>query len=56
MFKHNSDITGTRTKPDDTVDKQSSKTPLLFCINFRGDKTQAGTYSKIQIVNNKVLI
>ena len=56
MFKRNADITGTRPKPDDTTDKQSTKIHLLFRIRCRGDNTQAATNDKIQIANNKIRI
>ena len=54
MFKRNSDITDTRPKPDDIVDKQSTKIHLLFCISCRSDNTQAVTNDKMQMANNKI--
>ena len=54
MFKCNSDITDTRSKPGNTADKQSAKIHLLFCIHYRGNNTQATTNNKIQMENNKI--
>ena len=48
MLKRNSDITDTKSKPDCTAEKQSTKIHLLFCIRCRGDNTQAGTNDKIR--------
>ena len=48
MFKRNSDITDTRPKPDNSVDKQSTKIHLMFCICCRDDNTQATANDKIQ--------
>ena len=48
MLKRNSGITDTKSKPDGTAEKQSTKIHLLFCIRCRGDNTQAATNEKIQ--------
>ena len=48
MLKRNSGITDTKSKPDDTADKQSTKIHLLFCICCWGDNTKAATNGKIQ--------
>ena len=48
MLKCNSDITDSRSKPDDTAAKQSTKIHLLLCIRCRGDNTQAVINNKIQ--------
>ena len=48
MLKHNSGITDTKQKPDDTADKQSIKIHLLYCIRCWGNGTQTATNDKIQ--------
>ena len=48
MLKRNSGITDTKSKPDGTAEKQSTKIHLLFCIRCRGDNTQAATNDKIR--------
>ena len=53
MLKRNSDITETKPKLDDTADKQSTKTQLMFCIRCRGDNTGSHK-SQNSMANNNV--